>query len=79
MLDQHLHDLPATIGKRCSHVIRENCRTGCSASTWEGDLSTVGKLMRESHQPADSMRSSKGARDIMVEAAEGLPASSADA
>lgn len=75
LLDQHSHDLPAVIGKRCSHVIRENQRTlDAARSLREGDLVQVGKLMRESH---DSLRYlyevSCRELDIMVDAAEGLP------
>lgn len=75
LLDQHAHDLPAVIGKRCSHVIRENQRTlDAARSLREGDLVQVGKLMRESH---DSLRDlyevSCRELDILVDAAEGLP------
>ena len=36
VLDERLPDLPATIGKRCAHVIRENRRTaGCGSSSKE--------------------------------------------
>jgi galactokinase len=75
LLGQHAHDLPATIGKRCSHVVRENQRTlDAARALTEGDLIRVGKLMRESH---DSLRDlyevSCRELDIMVDAAEGLP------
>jgi galactokinase len=74
-LDQHIHDLPAVIAKRCSHVVRENQRTLDAAhALTAGDLDRVGKLMRASH---DSLRDlyevSCRELDIMVEAAEGLP------
>ena len=75
LLDQHAQDLPATIAKRCSHVVHENQRTlDAARALTEGDLLRVGKLMRESH---DSLRDlyevSCRELDIMVEAAEGLP------
>ena len=75
MLDRHVHDLPATIGKRCSHVVRENQRTlDAARALTEGELDRVGELMRESH---DSLRDlyevSCRELDIMVEAAQGLP------
>ena len=75
LLDQHVQDLPATIGKRCSHVVRENQRTlDAARALTEGDLVQVGRLMRESH---DSLRNlyqvSCEELDIMVEAGEGLP------
>jgi galactokinase len=75
LLDQHAQDLPATIAKRCSHVIRENQRTlDAARALTESDLIRVGKLMRESH---DSLRDlyevSCRELDIMVDAAEGLP------
>ncbi len=75
LLDQHLRDLPPAIGKRCSHVVRENQRTLDAADALvNGNLPRVGKLMRESH---DSLRDlyevSCRELDIMVEAAAGLP------
>ena len=75
MLEQHLNELPTMIGKRCSHVVRENQRTlDAARSLAAGDLPQIGKLMRESH---DSLRDlyevSCRELDIMVEAAEGLP------
>jgi galactokinase len=75
MLDQHIHNLPATIGKRCSHVVRENHRTLEAARAFaEGDLIRVGILMRESHESLrDLYEVSCRELDIMVEAAEDLP------
>jgi galactokinase len=75
MLDQHAPDLPPTIAKRCSHVVRENQRTLEAAhALTQGDLDRVGKLMGESH---DSLRDlyevSCRELDIMVEAARDLP------
>ena len=75
LLDQHLLDLPVTIAKRCSHVVRENQRTlDTSLALAQEDLARVGRSMRESH---DSLRDlyevSCRELDTMVEAAEGLP------
>ena len=50
LLEQHSRDLPPTIWKRCSHVVRENQRTEDAASALSsGDLKHLGQLMRESH------------------------------
>lgn len=75
MLDQHAHDLPATIAKRCEHVIRENQRTlDAARALTTGELEGVRELMRESHRSLrDLYEVSCGELDIMVEAAEGLP------
>jgi galactokinase len=75
MLDQHVHDLPATIGKRCTHVVRENQRTlDAARALTEGDLERVGRLMRESHKSLrDLYEVSCRELDIMVEAAQGRP------
>ena len=75
MLEQHKMDLPPVIARRCTHVIRENQRTLDAASAMaSGDLSSVGKLMRQSH---DSLRDlyevSCTELDAMVDAAQGLP------
>lgn len=75
LLDQHLLNLPVTIAKRCSHVVRENQRTlDTSLALAQEDLARVGRSMRESH---DSLRDlyevSCRELDTMVEAAEGLP------
>ena len=75
MLDQHANDLPATIWKRCSHVVRENQRTiDAARALTAGDLARVGNLMRESHSSLrDLYEVSCRELDVMVEAAEGLP------
>ncbi len=75
MLDRHIYEIPAVIGKRCAHVVHENQRTLDTArALTEGDLLRVGKLMCASH---DSLRDlyevSCVELDIMVEAAKGLP------
>ena len=75
LLDQHARDLPATIWKRCCHVVRENQRTTDAARALAvGDLGRMGELMRESHRSLrDLYEVSCRELDIMVEAAEGLP------
>lgn len=75
LLDQHVNDLPATIWKRCSHVIRENQRTlDAAQALTNGDLAKVGKLMRESHNSLrDLYEVSCRELDVMVDSAEGLP------
>ncbi len=75
LLDQHAPELPATIAKRCSHVVRENQRTlDAARALTDGDLIRVGKLMRESHESLrDLYEVSCRELDIMVDAAEGLP------
>src|ERR1700733_10581155 len=75
LLDKHLPDLPATLGTRCSHVVRENQRTlDAARALAEDDMARVGKLMRESHNSLrDLYEVSCRELDIMVEAAEGLP------
>jgi galactokinase len=75
MLNRQVHDLPATIAKRCTHIVRENQRTlDAARALAEGDLDRVGTLMRESHRSLrDLYEVSCRELDIMVEAAEGLP------
>jgi galactokinase len=75
LLDRHAKDIPATIWKRCSHVVHENQRTlDAARALTEGDLVRVGKLMRESHcSLRDLYEVSCRELDIMVGAAEGLP------
>jgi galactokinase len=75
LLEQYGSNLPATIQKRCAHVVRENQRTLDAASALtDGDLARMGGLMRESHQSLrDLYEVSCHELDLMVEAAEGLP------
>jgi galactokinase len=75
LLNEHSDDLPATIWKRCSHVVRENQRTLEAAdSLRKGDLARVGEFMRESHESLrDLYEVSCRELDIMVDAAQGLP------
>src|SRR5271169_3770194 len=49
LLDEHANDLPATIWKRCSHVVRENARTLVAARLLaKGDCRGGGELIRKS-------------------------------
>ncbi len=75
LLDEHANDLPTSIWKRCSHVVRENQRTlEAARALAEGDLARVGKLMRESHTSLrDLYEVSCMELDIMVDAAQNVP------
>jgi galactokinase len=75
LLDCHIHDLPPIIGKRCSHVVRENQRTlDAARALADGDLARVGDLMRDSHNSLrDLYEVSCKELDTMVEAAQNLP------
>jgi len=74
-LEKHAADLPATIFKRCSHVVNENQRVlDGSQALSSGDLNRFGGLMRESHNSLrDLYAVSCEELDLMVEAAEGQP------
>lgn len=75
LLERHLQELPATIAKRSTHVVRENQRTLDAAhALTAGDLDRMKKLMRDSHASLrDLYEVSCRELDIMVDAAEGLP------
>ncbi len=75
LLDKHFKALPATIAKRCTHVIRENQRTlDAALALQENDLARIGKLMADSHHSLrDFYEVSCLELDVMVESAEGLP------
>jgi galactokinase len=75
MLERIGGELPPTIRKRCTHVIRENQRTlDAARALAEGDLARMGKLMRESHESLrDLYEVSCRELDVMVDAAQGLP------
>ncbi|PYX48139.1 MAG: galactokinase [Acidobacteria bacterium] len=75
LLDQHAKDLPATIWKRCAHVVRENQRTlDAAAALTAGDLVRMGNLMQESHESLrDLYEVSCRELDIMVDSAQDLP------
>ncbi len=75
MLEQHVKDLSPVIAKRSTHVVCENQRTLDAARAFaDGDLSKVGRLMRESHNSLrDLYEVSCRELDVMVDSAEGLP------
>lgn len=75
LLNQHVQDLPPVIAKRCAHVVHENQRTLDAAQCLSnGDLNTLGRLMRESHNSLrDLYEVSCEELDVMVDSAEGLP------
>jgi galactokinase len=74
-LELHASDLPATILKRCRHVVAENARVlDASRFLKLGDLGRVGTLMRASHASLrDLYEVSCSELDTMVDVAEGLP------
>ncbi len=74
-LEQHQAEMPATIYKRCLHVVTENQRVlEGSKYLAEGDVGRFGSLMRESHRSLrDLFEVSCRELDIMVEIAESLP------
>ena len=74
-LKQYSKEIPATIRKRCTHVILENQRTlDMARALQDGDLVKVGQFMRESHASLrDLYEVSCRELDIMVESAESLP------
>jgi galactokinase len=74
LLERIANELPATIRKRCTHVIHENQRTldAARALGW-GNLERMGQLMRESHESLrDLYEVSCHELDAMVDAAQGL-------
>ena len=75
LLGKHSSTLPATILKRCKHVVLENQRVLAAAAAFaSGNLQRVGELMRESHiSLRDLYEVSCRELDVMVEAAEGRP------
>jgi galactokinase len=75
LLEQHAKDLPPTIAKRCTHVVRENQRTlDAARALQDNDLARIGKLMGDSHRSLrDLYEVSCRELDVMVESAEGLP------
>jgi galactokinase len=75
LLHQHAADLPATILKRCQHVILENQRTVDAARCLtNGDIAQLKQLMRESHESMrDLYEISCREIDILVDAAQDLP------
>lgn len=75
MLEQHVRNLKPVIAKRSTHVVCENQRTLDAARAFaDGDLTKVGRLMRESHNSLrDLYEVSCRELDVMVDSAEGLP------
>jgi galactokinase len=73
-LEQHVAEIPATIYKRCFHVVAENQRVLEGAEYLaDGNVSRFGDLMRESHcSLRDLFEVSCRELDIMVEIAESL-------
>jgi galactokinase len=74
-LSKHAEGIPATIFKRCRHVVEENERVRDGARRLRNcDLKGFGDLMRESHLSLrDLYEVSCRELDIMIEVAEGLP------
>jgi galactokinase len=73
-LERHKAEMPATIYKRCLHVVSENQRVLQGAEYLAaGDVNRFGGLMRESHQSLrDLFEVSCPELDTMVEIAESL-------
>jgi galactokinase len=74
-LDQHKNLLPEVIYRRCRHVVTENERVQLAADALlKEDLSTVGRLMAESHRSLrDDYQVSCAELDTMVEIARAQP------
>ena len=74
-LNERKRDLSDVVFKRCLHVVEENRRTIDAATEFHaGNLSAVGKLMRESHRSLrDLYEVSSKELDVMLDAAEDLP------
>lgn len=73
--EQVSHVLPASIARRCEHVIRENERVVRAVAALKGgDLSAFGQLMYESHESLrDLYEVSCPELDAAVEIARGTP------
>jgi galactokinase len=73
-LEQRVDEMPATIYKRCLHVVSENRRVleGARYMT-DGDVNGFGRLMRESHNSLrDLYEVSCRELDVMAEIAQSL-------
>lgn len=70
-LEENIHRLPASIGRRARHVITENARVEESIRAFKkGDLHTFGSLMVESHKSLrDDFQVSCSALDLLVDLA----------
>ncbi|HTM35461.1 MAG TPA: galactokinase [Terriglobales bacterium] len=68
-------EMPEVVFRRCLHVVKENQRVLETKKFFEnGDLSSLGKLMLDSHESLrDLYEVSCRELDAMVEAAKGLP------
>lgn len=73
-LEQHIAEIPATIYKRCLHVVSEDQRVLEGAKYLAaGDVGRFGNLMRESHRSLrDLFEVSCRELDVMVDIAESL-------
>src|SRR3984957_4500883 len=73
-LEQHKEQMPATIYKRCLHVVAENRRVQEGARfLMAGEINRFGDLMRESHRSLRELfEVSCRELDVMVELAETL-------
>jgi galactokinase len=73
-LERHVAEMPATIYKRCLHVVAENRRVQEGAQyLTAGDVIRFGDLMRESHRSLrDLFEVSCRELDVMAEIAESL-------
>jgi galactokinase len=73
-LERHAAEMPATIFKRCGHVVTENRRVQEGAQYLiDGEVSRFGDLMRKSHSSLrDLFEVSCRELDVMAEIAESL-------
>jgi galactokinase len=73
-LEQHRHDLPEVVYRRCRHVVTENGRVLEAAAALErNDLKYFGELMAESHRSLrDDYEVSCPELDLMVDLAQGV-------
>ena len=71
-LEEHRHDLPDVVYRRCRHVITENARVLSAGDVLEGgDLDRFGELMGASHRSLrDDYEVSSEELDLMVEIAQ---------
>jgi galactokinase len=74
-LARHAGELPGLIGRRVTHVVRENERVlAFGRALREADLPAIARLMRDSHASLrDLYQVSCPELDLMVELAQGLP------
>ena len=74
-LDKHGRDLPEAIFRRCRHVVTENARVLAARDVLaNGDLTSFGQLMNESHYSLrDDYQVSCAELDLMAELGRQLP------